>query len=130
MDDRGFIGRRGFWLLALLWLPAGLVATAVVRFGPQQGLPEASGMWVMMVPMLAGSLVIVAPCGLPLALGCRRLWRLGYRRGAWLAGILLGAVTVAATLVAGLLGPIAIALYAAVLSLPVWIALWCMARRG
>ena len=87
-------------------------------------------MWVMMVPMLAGSLVIVAPCGLPLALGCRRLWRLGYRRGAWWAGIVLGAVTVAASLVAGLLGPVAIALYAAVLSLPVWIAWRWLARRG
>ena len=130
MDDRGFIERRGFWLLALLWLPAGLVATAAVRFGPQQGLPEASGRWVMMVPTLAGSLVIVAPCGLPLALGCRRLWRLGYRRGAWWAGIVLGAVTVAASLVAGLLGPVAIALYAAVLSLPVWIAWRWLARRG
>ena len=28
--------------------------------------------------MMAGSLVLVAPCGLLLALGCRRLWRLGY----------------------------------------------------
>ena len=34
----------------------------------------------------------------------------------------LGLVTVAATLVAGLLGPIAIAVYAIVLSLPVWLA--------
>ena len=36
----------------------------------------------------------------------------------------------AAALVAGLLGPIAIAVYAAVLSLPVWIAWWWLARRG
>ena len=35
---------------------------------------------------------------------------LGYRRGAWMAGIGLGAVMVAASLVAGLLGPVAIAL--------------------
>ena len=44
-------------------------------------------MWLAAVPMMVGSLVPVAPCGLPLALGCRRLWRLGYRRGAWMAGI-------------------------------------------
>ena len=130
MENRRSTDRRGFWVLALLWLPAGVAATAAVRFGPQHGLPEAFGMWVTMVVMSAGSLVFVAPCGLPLALGCRRLWRLGYRRGAWWAGIALGAVTVAASLVAGLLGPVAIAVYAAVLSLPVWIACWWLKRRG
>ena len=130
MNDRGLIGRRGFWPLALLWLPAGVVAQAAVRFGPEHGLLEAGGMVPAMLLMTAGSLVLVAPCGLPLALGCRRLWRLGYRRGAWWAGIALGAVTVAASLVAGLLGPVAIALYAAGLSLPVWIAWRWLARRG
>ena len=80
--------------------------------------------------MGAGSLVFVAPCGLPLALGCRRLRRLGYRRGARWAWIGLGAVTVAASVVAGLLGPIAIAVYAIVLSLPVWVAWWWLAHRG
>ena len=59
------------------------------------------------------------PCGLPLALGCRRLWRLRYRCAAWVAGTGVGAVTVGASLVAGLLGPVAIAAYAVVLSLPV-----------
>ena len=88
------------------------------------------GMWVMVMLMSAGSLVFVAPCGLPLALGCRRLWRLGYRRSAWSAGTGLGTVTVAASLFAGLLGPLAIAVYAAVISLPVWIAWLLLARRS
>ena len=127
METRGFIERRGFWLLALLWLPAGVMATAAVRFGPGTG-SAPPGMWVMAMVMSAGSLVFVAPCGLPLALGCRRVWRLGYRRGAWWAGTGLGAVTVAAPLLAGLLGPLAIAVYAAVISLPVWIAGWWLAR--
>ena len=130
MDDRGSIGRRGFWPLALLWLPAGLVATAAVRFGPEHGLPEAGGMVPAMLLMTAGSLVLVAPCGLPLALGCRRVWRLGYRRGAGWAWIGLGAVTLAASVVAGLLGPIAIAACAVVLSLPTWAAWWWLAYRG
>ena len=130
MDDRGSIGRRGFWPPALLWLPAGLAATAAVRFAPEHGLPAAGSMVPAMLLMTAGSLVLVAPCGLPLALGCRRLWRLGYRRGAWWAGIALGAVTVAASLVAGLRGSVAIALYSAGLSLPVWIAWRWLARRG
>ena len=123
MDRQELIGRRGFWALALLWLPAGVVASAVVRFGTE------SATWMSML-MSAGSLAPVAPCGLPLALGCRRLWRLGYRRTAWTAGVGLGAVTVAASLVAGLLGPIAIALYAVTLSLPVWAASWWLKRRG
>ena len=117
-----------FWALALLWLPAGVVAMAAVRFLPGHGLPETGGMAPAMLLMSARALLPVAPCGLPLALGCRRLWRLGYRRAAWMAGIGLGALTVAASLVAGLLGPVAIAIYAAVLSTPVWIA-WCWLVR-
>ena len=128
MEDRGIFNGRGFWALALLWLPAGVVAQALVRFAP--GPAEAPGAWLAGLLMGAGSLVFVAPCGLPLALGCRRLRRLGYRRGARWAWIGLGAVTVAASVVAGLLGPIAIAVYAIVLSLPVWVAWWWLAHRG
>lgn len=116
-----------FWLLALLWLPVGVAATAAVRFAPGAGAAEAL-MLLPMFLMLVASLVVVAPCGLPLALACRRLWRQGYRRAAWTAGIGLGAVTVAASLVAGLLGPVAILLYAIVLSLPVWAACWWLGR--
>ena len=93
MATRESTRRWRFWTLALLWLPAGVVATAVVRFGADGGPAAEPGMWLATVPMMAGSLAPVAPCGLPLALGCRRLWRLGYRRGAWTAGIELGAVT-------------------------------------
>ena len=139
MAARESTRRWRFWTLALLWLPAGVVATTVFRFGADGGPAAEPGMWLAAVPMMVGSLVPVAPCGLPLALGCRRLWRLGYRRGAWMAGIGLGAVTAAASLVAGLLGPVAswvagllgpIALYAVVLSAPVWIAWYWLVRRG
>ena len=123
-------GRWRFWALALLWLPAGVVVQAIVRFGVDSGPPAEPGAWLATMPMMAVSLLPVAPCGLPLALGCRRLWWLGYRRAAWMAGIGLGAVTVAASVVAGLLGPIAIAIYAVVLSVPVWVAWYWLLRRG
>lgn len=113
-----------FWLLALLWLPAGLVLQAAVRFGG-----SAEPLMLPAMLMAAGSLVFVAPCGLPLALGCRKLWRLGYRRAAWGCGLGLGAVTLWTTLLGGLLGPVAIVLSALVLSLPVWLAALVLARR-
>ena len=130
MEAHGLFDGRGFWALALLWLPAGVVAQALVRFLPETGPQAGPGLSPTMLPMLAGSLVVVAPCGLPLALGCRRVWRLGYRRGAGWAWIGLGAVTVAASVVAGLLGPVAIAVYAIALSLPVWGAWWWLAHRS
>ena len=99
------------------------MTTAVLRFGNEPAT------WAML-PLSAVALLPVAPCGLPLALGCRRLWRLGYPRTAWTAGVVLGVVTVAASLVAGLLGPLAIAIYAVILSLPVWVAGWWLNRRS
>ena len=47
MDDQGLIKRHGFWLVALLWLPAGVVATAAVHFAPEAG----PGMWLWMALM-------------------------------------------------------------------------------
>ena len=126
MDGRGWIARHGFWPLALLWLPAGVAAQAVLRFGPSAGAFADSGEAMAAL----GSLAVTAPCGLPLALGCRRLRRLGYRRASWLAGIVLGVLTVSSAVVAGLLGPVAIAVSAAVLSLPVWFAWLWLARHG
>ena len=128
MDRLWVFKRAAFWALALLWLPAGVAAQAVVRFAPGTG--DALGVVLAMLAAGAGSLAPAAFSGLPLALGCRRLWRLGYRRGAWLAGIVLGTITVAATVAAGLLGPLAVAICALVLSLPVWIAWRRFARHG
>lgn len=126
MDGRAWIARHGFWPLALLWLPAGVIALAVLRFG------TSTIAFVDPGEMLAalGSLAVAVPCGLPLALGCRRLWRLGYRRAAWTAGIGLGVLTIPATVFAGLLGPVAIAIWAALLSLSVWLAWLWLARHG
>ncbi len=130
MTGRPRFGGWRFWPAALLWLPAGLVVQAFLRFAPEAASGEGSaGLWPAILPMALVSLALAAPCGLPLALGCRRLWRRGYRRGAWVAGLVLAALTLGATVFAGLLGPLAVALAAVLLSLPVWIAALWLARR-
>ena len=98
MNGRGRLAGLGFWLPALLWLPAAVAAAAAIRLqgGPLAGAEAGPALW---------SLAPVAVCGLPLALACRRLRRLGHRRAAWAAGAVLGAATAAAALFAGLLGP-------------------------
>ena len=122
--------RWGFRMLALLWLPAGLAATSMVRFAPPGASSPDPWMWMSVVLISAGTLLVMAPCGLPLALGCRGVWRLGYRRAAWAAGLVLGVVTVEAVLLAGLHGLLAIAACALGAGLPVWAAWWWLARRG
>ena len=78
---------------------------------------------------VAASVLICAPLGLPLPLACRWLWRKGYPRAAWVSVAVLAPLSLVATLFAGLLGPVAIAIATAVLSLPVWIAAALLSRR-
>ena len=129
MADRS-PGRRSqapFYAAALLWLPAGVLVSAAIRFGPTAMAPgEGATAALMALP----SLIVAAVCGLPLALACRRLGRLGHVRAAWIAGVVLGIATVAASLPAGLFGPPGIAIVAVVLSLPVWIAVFWLRRRA
>lgn len=115
-----------FFIVALLWLPVGLILSALLRGFGFGGGPDTPPMAVL-APLL--SLVVVAPAGLPLALACRQLRRRGYVRTTWVAAAVLAPATVAASLVAGLLGPLAIAIYAVILSLPVWIAVAVLRRR-
>ncbi len=130
MEGRDWIARHGFWPLALLWLPAGIVAQAAVRFGPDAVAAGRLGPWLATMAMEAWSLAPFVPCGLPLPLGCRRLWRLGYRHGAWTAGVALGAATVAVTLPAGLLGPAAVAVCAVLVGLPIWLVWWWLVWKA
>ena len=117
MDYRRPIRRRGFWALALLWLPLGVFATAAVLYW------TAPAAWT---PMTPASAISLAPCGLPLALACRLLWRLDWRFAAWATGAVLGALT--AYLVAGASSPLAVAAWAVVSSLPAWLAWWWLTR--
>lgn len=99
---------------------------AAVRSGPDAVEAERLGLATMAMEGVSPAPFV--PCGLPLALGCRRLWRPVYRRGAWTAGVAPGAVAV--TLPAGLLGPFAIAVCAVAVGVPVRIAWRWLAWRA
>ena len=111
--------RIAFLSGSLSWLPAGIMLAGLVR---NSGVHEVYEPWPVMLPMMILQLAVIAPCGLPLALACRQLSRKGYTCAAWIAMGVLAPVTIWASLFAGLLGPIAIVLYAGILSLPAWIA--------
>ena len=102
---------------------------ALFRFFPSEGGGWTPEFFLMAGVMMVQSLIPVAVCGLPLALACRRIWRLDYRRAAWSLGVGLGAVTTLAAVFAGLLGPLAILIAALVLSLPAWVVALLLGRR-
>ncbi len=108
------IARTGFWVPALLWLPAGLLVDEVLRTGSAEQV---------MTPSSLMELPAVAPFGLPLALACRRLGRLGYPGPALVAWVALGAAAVA-----GLLVPLPAGVQVILVCLPVWLAVWRLAR--
>ncbi|MCY4382610.1 MAG: hypothetical protein OXE44_05605 [Nitrospinae bacterium] len=109
------IERLKFWMPALLWLPAGMTAVEVLRTGSAYG---------MRTPSSLVELPAAAPFGLPLALVCRRLGRLGYPGPALVAWVALGAAAVA-----NLLVPLPVGVQAILASLPVWVAVWRLTPR-
>lgn len=117
MTDQPFGSAGTFWVLSLAWLPAGIVMISLARGVAPPITPET----LFMFPAALLSLAVTAPCGLPLALAFRQIWRTGSTRAAWTSFAILAPITSFAALGAGLLGPIAIAIYAAVLSSPAWI---------
>lgn len=127
MTEQPFGSAGKFWLLSFAWLPAGIVAVSLARGVAPPLTPET----LFMLPVALMSLAVTAPCGLPLALAFRGIWRTGSTRAAWTTFAILAPVTSFAALVAGLLGPVAIAIYAAVLSVPAWIVYAVVrGRRG
>ena len=117
MTDQPFSSAGKFWLLSLAWLPAGIVAVSLARGVTPPLTPET----MFMLPVALMSLAATAPCGLPLALAFRQIWRTGSTRAAWTTFAILAPITSFAALFAGLLGPVAIAIHAVVLSVPAWI---------
>lgn len=107
-DGRNAPRSTGFWLLALLWLPALVIGAILVDTYPSLGASPSAfelsvfhtpltvvpmgevQLWVRFVPMFVIALFVFSPAGLAVALPCRQLWRLGYRRTAWTIGVAAG----------------------------------------
>ncbi len=115
MDGRRRTGRFRFWLPALLWLPAGLLADEFLRTGSAEQVVTPSSLM---------ELPAVAPFGLPLALTCRRLNRSGYPGPALMAWLALGAASAG-----GLFGPLPVGVQALAACLPVWVLTWWLPPR-
>ncbi|MCY4382562.1 MAG: hypothetical protein OXE44_05365 [Nitrospinae bacterium] len=109
------IERLKFWMPALLWLPAGMIAGEVLRAGSEE--------WVT-APFALVELLLAVPFGVPLALACRRLTRSGYPGPALVAWLALGAASVA-----DLPGTLPVGVRAVLASLPVWVAVWRLTPR-
>ena len=77
----------------------------------------------MMTPSSLVALSAAAPCGIPLALGCRRLDRLGYPGPALVAWVALGAASAA-----DLPGTLPVGVQAILACLPVWVVAWRLSR--
>ena len=107
--------RLKFWMPALLWLPAGMIAGEVLRAGSAYGVKT---------PLALVELLLAVPFGVPLALACRRLTRSGYPGPALVAWLALGAASVA-----DLPGTLPVGVRAVLASLPVWLAVWRLGRR-
>ena len=116
----------GRTLLLSLWLPLAVAAQAFVRFGFSP-IPAPS-MLGMMTAAIVSLFVFTWPAGIPLTAAVRRLHPLS-PPAAWGCAAVLGPLTTGAATVGGLLGPVAVWIYASILSLPAWFVLWVLSRR-
>ena len=121
-----------FWAVALMWVPAIEVVDHLVSVVPWMDAvvppvgPAHTLMWLLL------AILILAPMGLPSALLCRWLWRLGYRRMAWSASIVVFAATAAIISSDGelihslqwIIGASAFAPNILAMTLPVWIVVY------
>ena len=116
-----------FWIIALGWLPAGIVLNALARFGLSVFADKGGdGRGFLMF--------ITAICGLFLALACRKLWQQDRKISACICALVLGSISVTGVLFAGLLGPLVMLFSASVISLPAWLLVfivhWRSMRHG
>ena len=110
-------------LILSLWLPAGVVLLAVIRFGFGPVSPEGLVPMLFSLPAMIIGLAFAWPGGIPLTLALQRLH--AHSRPATIAcAAVLCPLTVGAATIGGLFGPIGIWIYAGIVSLPAWLVLW------
>lgn len=117
----------GRTLLLSLWLPLAVVAQAFLRFG-FSAMPAPPMPGPMMAQAIVPLFVFAWPAGIPLTMAVRRLHRRD-RVAAYGCAAVLGSLTTYAATAGGLLGPAAVWIYAAILSLPAWFVLWLLKRQ-
>ncbi len=108
------IRKTVFGFIAFTWLPAGIIFISFIRFGLsvfQYAGGQGQGM-MMFFSCLSG---------LFLAFACRKLWLQERKVPMYTCAILLGPTSVLGVLMAGLLGPLMMLLYAAIISSPAWL---------
>ena len=115
----GFNSRRvAFIAAAMLWLPAGIAASGVIR---GFALPNDPNSWFSLLP--------AAPAGLPLAIGCWLIYRQNMPVFAWTAFAILAPISTFVALPAGLLGPLGIIFAASFLSIPAYVVFAIALRK-
>ena len=106
--------------LGLVWLPAGCCLAFLAAGGQSEQLG----------PVISPGLVLLVPAGLLLALPVAALRRRGRAGTAWWLAAVLAPLTVAGCAQAAMLGPFAVVICAATVSLPAWTAVVFLHRRA
>ncbi|MCY4218271.1 MAG: hypothetical protein OXE56_03230 [Gammaproteobacteria bacterium] len=112
-----------FLVTAFTWLPAGITLISFIRFGLSvfQNTGGADEIMLMFYCSLSGFF---------LAFACKKLWFQERKTSTVMCAVLLGPITIFGVLIAGLLGPIMMLLYAAIISIPAWLAVFIFYKRG
>ena len=99
-------------LLSLTWLPVGCCAASLAMTGEHAWAANSDG-WPYLAGLVSG--------GVPLALACGLLRRMGHRIAACMAFGVLGPATAVGSVYLAPLGPLWIAAGAAAISLAAWL---------
>ena len=111
-----------------VWLPTSVLVVALVRFLLITDVNADTSIFALV--HLVGLFVFAWPCGLFLTVALQKI----FRRSKVIAistAILFAPLSVWAATIGGLFGPVGIAVYTAVISLPAWLALGilCLIQR-
>ena len=116
-----------------LWLPLGVFAISLLRFGFDPGVSAGPARMLVALPAMVIGLVFAGPGGIPLTMALQRLYPRS-RPLAYGCAAVLCPLSAAAATIGGLFGPVGIWIYAGIVSLPAWLVLgsvrWLARRRN